>query len=150
VVSLWVVHTFQTVIRMQHTDAAGVVFFARLFDLAHLAYEDLLDAIGFPLPADMAHAALILPLIHARTDYRAVLRLGDRLQIQVTVEEVRSRSFALAYRFLRADGVEAAATRTVHAAVAAATGRATGLPEDLARALRGHCDASLRTPGEHA
>jgi 1,4-dihydroxy-2-naphthoyl-CoA hydrolase len=130
------VYTYQTAIRMQHTDVAGVVFFARVFDLAHLAYEEMLDAIGHPLPSDMGRAPLILPLIHAETDYRGALRLGDRVQIEVQVQEVRSRAFSLAYSFKKEDGSEAATTLTVHAAVDAATGHATALPEDLAEALR--------------
>jgi len=130
------VYTFQTTIRMQHTDVAGVVFFARVFDLAHLAYEDMLDAVGHTLPADMGRASLILPLIHAETDYRAALRLGDRVRIEVEVREVRSRAFSLGYRFLKEDGSEAATTQTVHAAVDANTGHATALPDDLADALR--------------
>ena len=40
-------HVFETTIRLQHVDGAGVVFFARFFELAHLAYEDLLEVMGF-------------------------------------------------------------------------------------------------------
>ena len=128
-------HSFDTVIRLQHTDAAGVVFFARYFELAHLAYEDLLDGIGQALPRDMGRASLILPIVHAESDYRAALRIGDPLRIDVTVLELRSRSFTLGYRFRRPDGEDVARLQTVHAAVDTASGRSTGLPEDLREAL---------------
>ena len=133
-------HRFETIIRLQHTDAAGVVFFARFFELAHLAFEDLLDALGNPLPQDLAGAALILPIIHAQSDYRAALRMGDHLRIDVTVDVVRSRSFTLGYVFTKSDdsnpeGREVAQLRTVHAAVDTTSGKATALPETLARAL---------------
>ena len=129
-------HKFETVIRLQHTDAAGVVFFARFFDLAHLAFEDALDAIGHPLPRDLANAALILPVVHSRTDYRAALRLGDPVHIDVHSHEVRSRSFTLRYEFSKPDGSAVATTLMAHAAVDTRSGRATVLPEDLAAALR--------------
>ena len=74
-------HSYETVIRLQHTDAAGVVFFARYFELAHLAFEDMLDAIGHPLPSDLANSALILPPVHAEADYKAALRLGDPVHV---------------------------------------------------------------------
>jgi len=130
------VHTFETVIRLQHTDAAGVIFYARLFDLAHLAFEDLLDGLGHPLPQDLPNATLILPIVRAQADYRGALRLGDALRIDVDVAEVRSRSFSLAYRFTKADGSTAATCATVHAAVDRASGTSAQLPEDLATALR--------------
>ena len=130
-------HVFERKIRLQHTDGAGVVFFARFFELAHEAYEHLLDAIGHAFPADLAGESILYPIVHAESDYRAMLRLGDTLRIEVTVAEVKSRSFALTYRFINPAGDEAAALKTVHVAVDKATGRSTRLPDDLADALRG-------------
>lgn len=130
-------HVLETKIRLQHTDAAGVVFFARYFELAHEAYEHLLDGIGQAFPADLGGAPILFPIVHASSDYRAMLRLGDALRIEVTVDEVKSRSFALAYRFVNPAGEDAATLRTVHVAVDKATGRPTQLPADLADALRG-------------
>ncbi len=130
-------HVYETTIRLQHTDAAGVVFFARFFELAHVAYEDFLIACGYPLARDMARAPIYYPIVHASSDYRASLRLGDAVRIEVEVREVKSRSFTLGYRVLAADGTEAARVTTVHMAVDAATGRSTRLPAPLATALRG-------------
>jgi len=130
------VFVYETKIRMQHTDAAGIVFFARFFELAHVAYEEFLTACGQPLPSDLAQAPLFFPIVHASSDYRASLRLGDAVRIEVEVREVKSRSFTLGYRVLGADATEAALLTTVHMAVAAATGRSTRLPEGLAAALR--------------
>ena len=129
-------HVHETTIRLQHVDAAGVVFVARFFELAHAAYEDMLDALGQSLPADLAHAAVILPIVHASSDHRALLRLGDALRIEVSVREVEARRFTLGYRFVKADGAQAALLTTVHVAVEAASAKATHLPEALATALR--------------
>ena len=129
-------HVFERRIRLQHTDGAGVVFFARFFELAHEAYEDMLDAIGHPFPGDLAGEPVLYPIVHATSDYRAMLRLGDLLRIEVTVAKVKSRSFVLTYRFVNPAGEEAAALETVHVAVDKATGRSTGIPDALADALR--------------
>jgi YbgC/YbaW family acyl-CoA thioester hydrolase len=130
-------HVHETTIRLQHVDAAGVAFVARFFELAHAAYEDLLDALGQSLPADLARAAVILPIVHAASDHQALLRLGDRLRIEVSVQAVTSRTFTLGYRFVKSDGTQAASLTTVHVAVDPATAKATRLPEALARALQG-------------
>lgn len=121
------------VVRVPHTDAAGIMFFAKLFEFAHLAYEAFLDAQGMSLPADL-HANVLYPIVHAEADYRRSLRLGDRFAVDVSVARVGSRSFALDYRFERA-GEETAHARTVHAAVDPESGRTISLPADLRAAL---------------
>ncbi len=129
-------HTFETKIRLQHTDAAGVTFFARLFELAHLAFEDMLDAVGHPLRQDLAGAEVAYPIVHAEADYRAPMRLGQGVRIDVTVKEVRSRVFKLGYAFTLADGTHAADAETIHAAVGRGVRDATTLPDDLVAALQ--------------
>jgi 1,4-dihydroxy-2-naphthoyl-CoA hydrolase len=131
------VHVFASRIGLRHTDAAGIVFFARFFEIAHEAYEDLLRALGQPLPADLARARRILPITRAEADFRTPLRLGDAFRVEVEVRAVSSRSFTLGYRVTTEDGREAARLTTVHVAVDTELRRAVRLPEDLAEALRG-------------
>lgn len=129
-------HRFETKIRLQFTDAAGVMFYARLFELAHLAFEDMLDAIGHPLPEDLAGAEVAFPIVHAEADYRAPMRLGNKVRIDVTVEGVRSRVFKLGYTFMLEDGTKAAEAQTIHAAVGRGVRDATVLPAALVAALK--------------
>ncbi len=128
--------TFETVVRLQHTDAAGLIFYSRVFDFAHAAYEAFLDEIGNPLPTALAAHPVVLPIAHATADYRAPLRLNDPLQIELWVETVSTRSFELRYRFLKEDGTLAAGVRTIHVAVDSESGHSTRLPDRLAEALR--------------
>ena len=41
-----------SVVRLHHTDAAGVIFCSRLLELAHEAYEALLDEAGLSVGRD--------------------------------------------------------------------------------------------------
>lgn len=127
---------YETTIRLRHTDAAGVVFFARFFELAHRAFEGLLDHVGHPLPEDLAGASVAYPIVHASADYRAPLRLGHRVRVEVDVLDVRERSFRLGYRFTTPDGALVATALTVHAAVGRALREKAALPAALADALR--------------
>jgi 1,4-dihydroxy-2-naphthoyl-CoA hydrolase len=129
-------HAYETTIRLRHTDAAGVMFFARLFELAHRAFEDLLDHVEHPLPEDLAGADVAYPIVHASADYRQPLRLGNRVRVDVDVLEVRDRSFRLGYRFTLADGREAATATTVHAAVGRGVREKATLPDALVASLR--------------
>lgn len=128
-------HRFEIPIRLQHTDAAGVIYFARLFDLAHLAFEDLLDTLGCPLPADLAGAPVAYPVVRASADFRAPLRLGQRVVVLVRLRALGARSFALAYRFERPDGEHVGTVEMKHAAAGRGIRGASDLPADLLRAL---------------
>lgn len=126
--------SYETVIRLRHTDTAGVIFHARLFDLIHLAYEAMLDELGHPLPPDMPNSAELIPIVHASADFRSPLRLNDRVRIEVAVQEIGARSHTLAYRILKGKTL-AAQARTVHVCIDPEEGRARPLSDTLARAL---------------
>jgi 1,4-dihydroxy-2-naphthoyl-CoA hydrolase len=100
-------------VRLHDTDAAGVLFFAHLLRHAHDAYESLMAAAGFPLQ-DLIRTGIALPIVHAEADYRAPMAQGDRIRVEVTVSDIRRRSFSLAYRFLDCQGALCAQAATVH------------------------------------
>lgn len=128
-------YTHHCVIQLHHTDAAGVVFFARLFTLAHDAYQAFMAARGLPLRAILEDTPYLLPVVHAEADLAAPLRVDDAVAIEVTVERLGEGSFTLGYAFRRGDGVAAATARTVHAAIARHGATAIPLPADLRAAL---------------
>lgn len=105
------VYGFQ--VRLHDTDAAGVLFFAHLLRHAHDAYEALMAEAGFPLQG-LIRGGMALPIVHAEADFQAPMRQGDRIRVEVTLAEVRRRSFSLDYRFLDPNGAQRARARTVH------------------------------------
>jgi len=135
-------------VRLHDTDAAGVLFFGHLFRHVHDAYESLMADLGFPLHElirnGAAPGATALPVTHAEASYRSPLHQGDRIEVLVTVADVRRRSFALDYRFNDREGHTRATARTVHVLTGADSDLV--LPEDLRRALTGHEDAPDGTP----
>ena len=127
----------EIVVRLQHTDAAGVMFFVRIFELAHVVYEELLESIGEPIPKDMSAARYIIPIVHAEADYRTSLRLGDRVSVEAIVSRLRGRSFTIDYTLTRADGTLAGTVQTVHVVVSPESGRAMTMPDALRSGLEG-------------
>ncbi len=124
-------------IRLRDTDAAGVLFFARLLEHAHDAYETLMDQLDHPLPDLLHNASFHLPLVHAEADYLAPLRLGDRVRVSIQVAKLGRRSFTLSYAFATPDGRICARAATVHVAIDAREGKKEALPEPLREALQG-------------
>ena len=125
-------------IRLHDTDAAGRLFFAHLFRHAQDALEAFMEHIGYPIDAMLRAGEILLPLTHAEADYRRPMRHGDRIRIEVRVEDLRRRSFAVGYRFLSEAGEEMAAARTIHVMVTDEIQVGESLPEALRTGLAGH------------
>ena len=120
-------------VRLHHTDAAGVLFYGRLFELAQEALEEALAAGGLPLAELLRDGELRLPVVHADADYAAPVRAGDVLEVRLTFQ-AGDRSLRVGAGFVDAAGRRVATARVVHAAVSVATGTAVPLP-DAVRAL---------------
>ena len=120
-------------VRLHQTDAAGVVFFANLFVMAHEVYERWLGQ-AMPL-AEILAQGIRLPIVHAEADYRRPMRLSDVLRVELTAVEKKATSFTMEAVFVDAAGETAARVRTVHVVVDDATGRPAALPAFLEEAL---------------
>ena len=53
-------------------------------------------------------------MVHAESDYRIPLRIGETATVHLRVEEVRRRKFALAFELRNSRGDLACTIRTVH------------------------------------
>jgi len=133
-------------IRLHDTDAAGRLFFAHLFRHAQDALEAFMEHIGYPIDAMLRDGEILLPLTHAEADYRRPMRHGDRIRVEVRVEDLRRRSFAIGYRFLSEAGEEMATARTIHVLVTDEIHIGESLPETLRAGLAGHVMAARTQP----
>ncbi|HSC85651.1 MAG TPA: thioesterase family protein [Polyangiaceae bacterium] len=124
-------------VRFQDVDAAGVAYFARVFDYLHAAYEGLLESVGEPLPAVLAERRWAAPLRHAELDYFLPLRFGDRLTVHVALAHVEPTEITFGYRLEDAEGRVAAVGQTVHTFVDPKTWQRCELPSALRRVLSG-------------
>lgn len=84
-------------VKLRHTDAAGVVFFASYFTIAHDVYELALEEVGEPLGAWLGDVPM--PLVRSEASYLAPLRHGERARVDLGVARVGGRSFTLSYVF---------------------------------------------------
>ena len=123
--------TYQTKIKLHDTDAAGVIFFANQFKMIHDAYESLLETMGFGFAELIRSKDFFLPIVHAESDYKAPLFVGDVLEVQVKVGRVGQTSFTLTYALLNARRETVGTGRTVHVAVSKAAHQKILLPADL-------------------
>jgi YbgC/YbaW family acyl-CoA thioester hydrolase len=127
-------------IRFQDVDAAGVLFFGRIYDYCHQAYEELWAAAGVDRAWIFSGAGFLIPIAHSEADYKAPIRHGERVTVRVEVTHVGRASFHLAYRVLGPGGAGdlRAAAKTVHAFVGRETMRPIPIPDELRVFLLGH------------
>jgi len=122
-------------VRLGHTDAAGVIFFPRLLEMAHESWEDHLEAAGMPLGKALALDGPLWPIVHCEADFRRPMRVSDELRVQLWLEREGASSCTLAHRFLSPAGEVLAEARTVHAAMDRRTGASVPLTEGMRRLL---------------
>jgi 4-hydroxybenzoyl-CoA thioesterase len=91
-------HEFESkkLIRFQHCDPAGIVFYPQYFVLFHELIEDWFDC-GLEVNyADLiAVRRLGLPTVRLECDFVAASTIGDTLQLRLAVRRVGTTSIAL-------------------------------------------------------
>ena len=130
-------------VRFQEVDAAGIVFFARLFDYASDALFAAFEAGGIDLSRMFEAPDVVTPVKRAAALYVAPLRFGDAVEIVAVAARIEETQYALGWRVERVEHstpeptrVPAAVVEVAHVAVDPATFRRTALPERYAAALR--------------
>ncbi len=125
----------KVIVNMHDTDAAGILFFGSQFVFAHVTYERFLEFIGFSFAEALEKEPFLIPIVHAESDYMKPLKVGDRLNVELTVADLGNTSMTLEYIF-RIDGGEIVGrSRSVHVAVAKKDMKKIPLPAILRAAL---------------
>lgn len=124
----------ETYVKLHDTDAAGTLFFANYFKIAHSAYERFMQSIGLGLDYIIERSDYLLPIARAEADYESRLCLGDKFTVSLKAE-LGQASFTLSCLFKDGEGRIAARLRTVHVSVDKKTGKTVPLPEEIRKGL---------------
>ena len=127
---------YRHTIKLHETDAAGLIFFSHQFTIIHDAYEALLEKIGYGFAHMLRQTQFFLPIVHAESDYKAPLFVGDRLTITVQVEKIGETSFTFVYTLRDTRKRLVGTARTVHVTIDQKTRRKIPLPTGMRRADR--------------
>ena len=119
---------------MHDTDAAGRIFFANQFTIVHDAYEALLVKFNCSFPSMLKGGRYFLPIVHAESDYKAHLTVGDKIAIGIRVGHIGHTSFTFEY-IIRRGKVIVGTAKTVHVTIDTKTDKKTPLPAPLRRSL---------------
>jgi len=134
-------------VRFQDVDAGGVLFFGRIFDYLHFAYEEMVASSGVDRARYFAGAEYLVPIAHAEADYRSPILHGERIDVAIVVGRVGRASFQLNYRVTGPDGSLRVEATTIHAFVNRETMRPIPIPHALRAFFNGH--AVQETVADH-
>ena len=118
---------YAVTVRLHHTDAAGVLFYSRVFEIVEEAFEEALVKAGLPLGELLQDEGLRIPVVHAEADYIAPVHVGDTLRVRVELEAGKC-SMCVKADIVDLGGRSVTKATIVHVAVDGATGKAISLP----------------------
>lgn len=90
------IYTSPKLIRFQHCDPAGIVFYPQYFHLLHEVQEDFLTHIGFP-EHELIGQGFGLPIVDLKTRFTGMCRHGDCITIALSLGRVGEASLGMHY-----------------------------------------------------
>ncbi|MCB1080479.1 MAG: acyl-CoA thioesterase [Simkaniaceae bacterium] len=106
--------TYERTIRVQDTDATGVLYFANQLQIGLEAFEEFLLQKGFSLGEMVRQGNFLLPIVHAEADFMAPLCIGDRVTVTLSFQ-LGTSSFTHASDILK-EGEKVGTVSIVHVA----------------------------------
>lgn len=144
--------SYPYVIHLGDTDGAGVVYFARLLSLCHVAYEESLLATSVNLRTISVNDQIAFPIVHTSADFLRPLFWGDAVEIQLTPWPLDESDFEITYQVLPLDNGDPWVSRPVlaraltrHVCIDSHRRCRTPLPEALIRWLYHWCDPATKS-----
>jgi 1,4-dihydroxy-2-naphthoyl-CoA hydrolase len=130
-------HIYKTNIKLHQTDAAGLLFYSRIFEITNDAFQDLLEKSQLDLSELLSSGDLLTPVVHAEADYKMPLKVGDQVEVRLTLDGIGKSSYTLSYDILK-DNQIAGWVKIVHVSLSKTSGEKTSVPERLKNILARH------------
>jgi 1,4-dihydroxy-2-naphthoyl-CoA hydrolase len=128
--------TYHRTIRFSDTDAAGVVYFAKVLSICHEGYEASLAASGINLQSFFNNETVAIPIIHASVDFWRPMFCGDSIIILLTPQPLSEHTFEIAYQIVAASSEQPLAkAMTRHVCIAPSTRKKIQLPDEVTQWL---------------
>ncbi|MCC8367636.1 acyl-CoA thioesterase [Xenorhabdus sp. PB61.4] len=92
-------------IRFSECDPAGIVFYPQYFVMFNNLLEDWFDELtpeGYA--AYIAKHRFGLPTVHLEAEFKAISRMGDKVWLELNVEEIGKKSLKLRQRCFSQEG----------------------------------------------
>ena len=127
-------------VRMHDTDMAGILYFPRQFRFAHDALEDFVESIGLTFDQVFRQEKFVFVIVHAESDYYSPMRVGDKLEVHLSIIKVGETSFTVQYQIYNQHKKLVGAAKTVHVTLDSGSRTKIPIPEKFKRSLLEHLE----------
>lgn len=124
-------------VRLADTDAAGVVYFASLMSICHIAYEETLITRGINLQQWVKEGTIAIPILHGEIDCLRPIYWGDLVLITLTPHFLSETELVIAYELSAEAEIKKilAKGQTKHVCINPQTRQRFPFPEQFREAL---------------
>ncbi len=118
-------------------DPAGIFFFARVYELCHSAYEEMIQS--FNLKEDYwTNENYIVPILKSEASYHKPIKYGEEITVEISAANLRTSSFELNYEIKNVNNEICTKVKTVHIFVDKKTWKKREIIEEVKRGLEMH------------
>lgn len=100
-------------INFHDCDPAGILFFGRIYEICHSAYEDMISSFGLS-ENYWDNPIYIVPILRSEAHYHKPLKHGEEISVQILVKTLKESSFELQYEVFNSKKELCVAAYTVH------------------------------------
>lgn len=129
---------YRRIIRIQDTDATGVLYFANQFQISLEAFEEFMRQSGFSLDLMIEEKKLLLPIVHTEGDFFMPLKVGDEVDVSLSFTRIGNSSFTYLTK-LKKKGEVVGRASIVHVTYSPEKKRSQPIPSDLKKYLTKEC-----------
>jgi YbgC/YbaW family acyl-CoA thioester hydrolase len=115
-------------------DAAGILFYARIYELCHSVYEEMIQS--FKLKENYwANEDYVVPIIHSQATYKKPLVYNSFVEIELSVTNLSTSAFKLSYNCRNEGGELCVEVETTHVFVYKKTWKKKAIKDDVRAGL---------------
>jgi len=115
-------------------DAAGILFYARIYELCHSVYEEMIQS--FNLKEDYwSNDDYVVPIIHSEATYHKPLVYNSFVEIELSVINLSTSAFKFSYNCINETGDLCVEVETTHVFVDKKTWKKKQIKDDVRAGL---------------
>ncbi len=133
--------THKVKINFFNCDPAGILFYGRIYEVCHSAYESMIES--FALKENYwNNDNYVVPIISSSAKYLVPVNYNDTLKVELSVSILKNSSFELQYICKNQNEDICAEVKTVHVCVGATTWKKKELSKEISNGLKEHLTVS--------
>ena len=121
---------YERIIRVQDTDATGVLYFANQLQISLEAFEEFMRESGFSLTKMVEEKKYLLPIVHSEADYFLPCTVGEKIVVALKFTRIGTTSFTYSTE-LKKEGRLIGTASIVHVVYCPKAQQSQPIPEKL-------------------